>query len=127
MHNKSVVKPMGLARLQVHRKDAQRQMRFVVVRNKVVPLLSLQSCLDLDLIKINDCDAINAVVMQTNEHNRDICNGSKRTKKETTMPQQETAHARPQPEVTRPKPEVTRSKPEVDIPKPEVTGKPKVL
>ena len=52
-------------------------MRFVVVRDKVVPLLSLQSCLDLDLIKINDCDAINAVVMQTNEHNRDICNGSK--------------------------------------------------
>ena len=89
MHNKSVVKPMGLARLQVHRKDAQRQMRFVVVRDKVVPLLSLQSCLDLDLIKINDCDAINAVVMQTNEHNRDICNGSKHTKKETTMPQRE--------------------------------------
>ena len=106
MHNKSVVKPMGLARLQVHRKDAQRQMRFVV-RDKVVPLLSLQSCLDLDLIKINDCDAINAVVMQTNEHNRDICNGSKHTKKETTMPQRETAHASPQPEVTRPKPEVT--------------------
>ena len=50
------------------------------------------------------------------------------------MPQRETAHARPQPEVTRPKPEVTRPKPEVtrpkpevDIPKPEVTGKPKVL
>ena len=61
---------MGLAHLQVHRKDAQRQMRFVVVRDKVVPLLSLQSCLDLDLIKINDCDAINAVVMQTNEHNQ---------------------------------------------------------
>ena len=122
MHNKSVVKPMGLARLQVHRKDAQRQMRLVVVRDKVVPLLSLQSCLDLDLIKINDCDAINAVVMQTNEHNRDICNGSKHTKKETTMPQRETetAHASPQPEVTRPKPEVAR-------PKPEVTGKPKVL
>ena len=101
MHNKSVVKPMGLARLQVHRKDAQRQVRFVVVRDKVVPLLSLQSCLDLDLIKINDC-----------EHNRDICNGSKHTKKETTMPQRETAHARPQPEVARPKPEVT-SKPKV--------------
>ena len=64
MHNKSVVKPMGLAHLQVHGKDAQRQVRFIVVRDKVVPLLSLQWCLDLDLIKINDCDAINAVVMQ---------------------------------------------------------------
>ena len=116
MHNKSHGKPMVLAHLQVHRKDAQRPMRFVVVRYKVVPLLSLQSCLDLDLIKINDCDAINAVVMQTNEHNRDICNGGKHTKKETTMPQRETAHAKP----TRPKPEVTR-------PKQEVTSKPKVL
>ena len=42
------------------------------------------------------------------------------------MPQRETAHARPQPEVTRPevtrpKPEVTRPKPEVTRPKPEVT------
>ena len=120
MHNTSHGKPMGLAHLQVHRKDAQRPMRFVVVRYKVVPLLSLQSCLDLDLIKINDCDAINAVVMQTNEHNRDICNGGKHTKKETTMPQRETAHAKPKPEVTRPKPEVTR-------PKQEVTSKPKVL
>ena len=36
------------------------------------------------------------------------------------MPQRETTHAKPKPEVTRPKPEVTR-------PKPEVTGKPKVL
>ena len=94
MHNKSVVKHMGLAHIQVHRKDAQRQMRFVVVRDKVVPLLSLQSCLDRDLIKINDCDAINVVVMQTNEHKRDICNGSKHTNKETTMPQRETAHTR---------------------------------
>ena len=58
------------------------------------------------------------------------------------MPQRDTAHARPQPEVTRPKPEVTaharpevtrpkpevtRRKPEVTRPKPEVTGKPNVL
>ena len=58
------------------------------------------------------------------------------------MPQRETAHAIPQPEVTRPKPEVTaharpevtipkpevtKPKPEVTISKPEVTGKPKVL
>ena len=55
---------------------------------------------------------MNAVVMQTNEHNRDICNGSKRTK-ETTMTQRETAHeCPPKPEVMRPKPEVT-SKPNV--------------
>ena len=127
MHNKSVVKPMGLAHLQVHRKDAQRQMRFVVLRDTFVPLLSLQSCLDLDLININDCDAINAVVMQKHEHNRAICNGSKPTKKETTMTQRETAHAIPKPEVTRSKPEVTRPKPEVTRPKPEVTSKPKVL
>ena len=152
MHNKSVVKPMGLAHLQVHRKNAQRQMRFVVVRDKVVPLLSLQSCLDLDLIKINDCDAINAVVMQTHEHNRDIGNGSKHTK-ETTKPKPEVPRPKPEvtrlkpdvtrskpevtrlkpevtrskPEVTRPKPEMTRSKPEVTKPKPEVASKPMVL
>ena len=125
MHNKSVVKPMGLAHLQVHRKYAQRQMCVVVARDKVVPLLSLQSCLDLHLVKINDCDAINAVVMQTNEHNPDIGNGSKHTK-ETTMTQRDNVYACPaKPEMT--KPEVTRSKPEVTRPKPEVTSKPKVL
>ena len=127
-------------------------MRFVVVRDKVVPLLSLQSCLDLDLIKINDCDAINAVVMQTHEHNRDIGNGSKHTK-DTTKPKPEVPRPKPEvtrlkpdvtrskpevtrlkpevtrskPEVTRPKPEVTRSKPEVTKPKPEVASKPMVL
>ena len=85
MHNKSVVKPMGLARLRVHRKGTQIHMRVVVVRDNVVPLLSLQSCLGMDLIQINDCDAINAVVRQTNRHNRDKGTDSQHDKKETTQ------------------------------------------
>ena len=91
------------------------------------------------MIKINDCDAINAVVMQTNEHNRDIGNDIKHTK-ETTMRQRVNVHTgppkpevtrpevtRPKPLVTRPEPEVTRPKPEVTRPKPAVTSKSKVL
>ena len=66
MHNKYVVKPIGLAHL--HRKGAQRQMHYISTQ--------LQTCLDIDLINSNDCDAINTVVMKTNGHNRDIGNAA---------------------------------------------------
>lgn len=65
MHNKSLAKPIGLARLKVHRKGTERQMRSVVVRTNIVPHLSLQSCLELLLIQINDCDAIHAITVRT--------------------------------------------------------------
>ena len=87
-----------------------RKDRCVLLRElKLSILLSLQSCLNLDLININDCDAINAVIFQTNGHNRDIGNGSKHTKETTMTPREsgETAHACP--------------------PKPQVTSQPKIL
>ena len=76
IHSKSEVRALGLVRLQVHRKSTYRKMYFAIVFANVVPLWSLQSCLDLDLIQINECDAINAVMTRTDKQKLDNGNDS---------------------------------------------------
>ena len=63
MHNKAEVKPLGQAWLNVKRNRTTRKLRFIVVRSKVMPLLSLQSCLGMKLVQILDCDTLNTVTL----------------------------------------------------------------
>ena len=67
MHNKAEVKPLGQAWLNVERNGTTQRLRFIVVRSKVMPLLSLQSCLDMKLVQILDCDTLNTVTLDPSE------------------------------------------------------------
>ena len=63
-HNKAEVKPHGQVWLEVMHPQAEGDR---AVQAKVTPLLSLQSCLDMNFVKILDCDTLNTVTQDPAE------------------------------------------------------------
>ena len=64
MHNKTHVKPRGVATLCIERNGHAYSANFLIVPGTATPLLSLQASQELGLVKITDCDDVHAVVTQ---------------------------------------------------------------